>query len=164
MIRDLNINDLAAVNDIYNQAIETKFSTAHTEPIPMEKRMAWFREYDRVHYPVYVWEENNVVAGWLSFSPYREGRQALRSAAEISYYVHTGYHRRGIGSALLEYAINRAPELKFKTLIAILLEPNIASIALLKKAGFEKWGDMPSVADINGGEYNHQYYGLRIEP
>ena len=162
MIRDLTINDLAAVNEIYNQAIDAKFSTAHTIHSTMEERMAWFREHDQVNYPVFVWEENGVVAGWLSFSPYRKGRQALRSAAEISYYVHHAYHRRGIGRALLDYAIKKAPELNFKTLVAILLEPNTASVALLIKAGFEKWGDMPSVAEINGGEYNHQYYGLRI--
>jgi len=161
-IRDLHFDDLAAVNEIYNQAVAAKFSTAHTEPITMEERMAWFREHNREHYPVYVWEENGVVAGWISFSPYRKGRKALQSAAEISYYVHSGFQRRGIGSALLEYAISRAEGLKFKTLIAILLEPNTASVALLEKSGFEKWGNMPGVAEIDGGQYNHQYYGLRL--
>lgn len=164
MIRDLTINDLTAVNEIYNQAIDAKFSTAHTVHITLEERMAWFREHDQANYPVYVWEENGMVAGWLSFSPYRKGRQALRSAAEISYYVHSAFYRRGIGRALLDYAIRKAPALNFKTLVAILLEPNTASVALLVKAGFEKWGDMPSVAEIDGGEYNHQYYGLRIVP
>ena len=161
-IRDLHFDDLVAVNEIYNQAVATKFSTAHTEPITMEERTAWFREHDQEHYPVYVWEENGMVAGWISFSPYRKGRKALRSAAEISYYVHTGFQRRGIGSRLLEYVIARAGHLEFKTLIAILLEPNTASIALLKKFGFERWGDMPCVAEIDGGQYNHQYYGLRL--
>jgi L-amino acid N-acyltransferase YncA len=161
-IRELNANDLNAVNEIYNQAVASKISTAHTEPVSMEERMAWFREHDPDQYPVYVWEENGMVAGWICFSPYRKGRQALRSTAEISYYVHRDYHRCGIGSALLEYAIERAPALKFKSLIAILLEPNIASIGLLGKYGFEKWGDMPGLAEINGREFNHQYYGLHI--
>jgi L-amino acid N-acyltransferase YncA len=161
-IRELNANDLAAVNEIYNQAVASKFSTAHTEPLSMEERMDWFREHDPDQYPVYIREENGMVAGWISFSPYRKGRQALRSTAEISCYVHRDYHRQGIGSTLLEYAIERAPGLKFKSLIAILLEPNIASIGLLKKFGFEKWGDMPALAEIDGGEYNHQYYGLHL--
>ena len=158
----MNIEDLDAIDEIYNQAIGLKFSTAHTEPFSREERLAWYGEHDSDRYPVYVWEENGLVTGWISFNPYRKGRKALQSAAEISYYVHTGFLRMGIGHRLIEYAIARADKLKFKTLIAILLEPNTASIALLDKFGFEKWGDMPSIAEIDGGEYNHQYYGLRI--
>ncbi|MFC2081321.1 GNAT family N-acetyltransferase [Bacteroidota bacterium] len=162
IIRNVAISDLESVNEIYNQAVMTKFSTAHTEPISMEQRLAWFGEHELDEFPVYVWEKNVRIAGWISFSPYRKGRKALQSTAEISYYVHNAFHRRGIGSELMEYAIMKAPQLNFKTLIAILLEPNTASIALLKKFGFEKWGDMPALAEIDGGEYNHQYYGLRI--
>ncbi len=158
----MNATDLEAINEIYNQAVSLKFSTAHTEAISMEERLAWFEDHDPDHFPVYVWEENGLVTGWISFSPYRKGRKALQSTAEISYYVDSGYHRRGIGSGLLEHAITMAPQLKFKTLIAILLEPNTASIALLKKFGFQLWGDMPAIAEIDGGKYNHQYFGLHI--
>ena len=98
----------------------------------------------------------------LSFSPYRKSRKALQSTAEISYYVHNKHHSKGIGTGLMKYALMKAGELGFKTLIAILLEPNTASIKLLKKFGFELWGDVPNVAEIDGGEYNHQYYGLRL--
>ncbi len=155
--------DLEAINGIYNQAVGLKFSTAHTHPVSMDYRMEWFREHDPERYPVYVWEESGAVAGWISFSPYRKGRMALQSTAEISYYVHTDHHCRGIGTALLQHAVTVAPDLKFKNLIAILLEPNTASIALLRKFGFELWGDMPGIAEIEGRQYNHRYYGLRIQ-
>jgi phosphinothricin acetyltransferase len=162
MIREISTGDLEAVNEIYTQAVDAKFSTAHTEPLSMGEWAEWFRRHDPDRYPVFVWEENNQVTGWISFSPYREGRKALQSTAEISYYVHPDHHRRGIGSALLEHAIQIAPDYEFKTLIAILLEPNIASIALLEKSGFMLWGDMPGIAEIDGRKYNHQYYGLHI--
>ena len=155
-------SDLASINEIYNQAVASKFSTAHTHPISMDERREWFGEHDPNRYPVFVWDESGQVSGWLSFSPYRKGRTALQSTAEISYYVHTLHHRRGIGTGLLKFALSIAPGLGFKTLIAILLEPNTASIDLLAKFGFELWGDVPRVAEIDGGEYNHQYYGLRI--
>lgn len=159
----MDIEDLERIQEIYNQAVRAKFSTAHTTPLSMGERMDWFRKHDPEQYPVYVWEEEGEVAGWISFSPYREGRMALRSTAEISYYVHRDYHRRGIGTRLMEFAISRCPELRFKTLIAILLEPNRASIALLEKFGFSLWGSMPSVAEIDGKEYDHLYYGLRLK-
>jgi len=161
-IRPINESDLAAVNEIYNQAVALKFSTAHTYPLSMEERLEWYREHDPLVYPVFVWDESGQVAGWLAFSPYRKGRAALQSTAEISYYVRTDHHRRGIGTGLVKYSLSVAMGLGFKTLIAILLEPNTASIVLLKKFGFELWGDVPAVAEIDGGEYNHQYYGLRI--
>ncbi len=155
--------DLPAINEIYNQAVALKFSTAHTEPISMKERHEWFREHDTNNYPVFVWQESEQVIGWLSLSPYRKGRAALQSTAEISYYVHNKHHHRGIGTGLMKYTLTKAPLLGFKTLIAILLEPNTASIVLLKKFGFELWGNVPRVAEIEGGEYNHQYYGLRIQ-
>lgn len=161
-IRLMIDEDLEAINEIYNQAVGMKFSTAHTEPITMKERLAWFRNHDPERFPVYVWEENGHVSGWIAFSPYRKGRKALQSTSEISYYVDSGHHRRGIGSRLIEHAISIAPQFNFKTLIAILLDPNTASIALLEKYGFELWGDMPGIAEINGGKYNHQYYGLHI--
>ncbi len=159
----MNESDLAAINEIYKQAVAMKFSTAHTVPISMDERREWFAEHNPDAYPVFVWQEGDQVIGWLSFSPYRKGRAALQSTAEISYYVHKQHYRRGIGSGLVEFALSKAPGLGFKTLIAILLEPNTASIVLLKKFGFELWGDLPLVAEIEGGEYNHQYYGLRIK-
>jgi len=142
--------------------VSAKFSTAHTQSITMEERIDWFREHDPDQFPVFVREEKDVVTGWIAFSPYRKGRKALGTTAEISYYVHSQYHRKGIASSLLEYAINAAPAFRFKTLIAILLDPNTPSIALLENFGFEKWGEMPGIAEIEGGEYNHLYYGLRI--
>jgi len=162
-IRILNIADLEAVNEIYNQAVESKFSTAHTEPVSMDERMNWFSEHSNPRYPVYVWEEEGVIAGWLSFSPYRKGREALHATAEVSYYVHNAYRRRGIGRRLLEFAIIKAPDLQFKTLIAILLDPNTASIALLEKFGFERWGNMPAIAEIDFEKFNHLYYGLHLK-
>ncbi len=161
-IRIMQQTDLNSINEIYNQAIAAKFSTAHTIPLSGEERLAWFREHDPAEYPVFVHEENGVIAGWISFGPYRKGRMALQRTAEISYYVHSDFFRRGIGTGLMKYAIIMASKLKYKTLIAILMEPNTASITLLNKFGFGLWGDMPGILEIEGETYNHQYYGLHI--
>jgi L-amino acid N-acyltransferase YncA len=42
--------------------------------------------------------------------------------------------------------------LQIKHLFAIVLEDNQASIRLLEKMGFEKWGYLPRVADFDGKE------------
>ncbi|HEC43650.1 MAG TPA: N-acetyltransferase family protein [Bacteroides sp.] len=161
-IRIMKKSDLNAIDEIFNQAIEAKFSTAFTSPLSGEERLSWFHDHDPADFPVFVLEEKGVVAGFVFFSPYRKGRKALQSTAEISYFVHSGFHLRGIGSRLMEHAISKAPEYMFKTLIAIIMEPNIASIALLNKFKFRLWGEMPGILEVEGGNYNHQYYGLHV--
>jgi L-amino acid N-acyltransferase YncA len=163
IIRKIKEPDLAAVNEIYNQAVRSKYQTAETEETSLGFRQQWYEEHFAGQYPVFVFEEDGEVTGWISLSEYRKGRRALRYTAEVSFYVRSERQGQGIGTQLLAYVIDRAREIRIKTLIAILLEPNTPSIRLLEKFHFQKWGDMPNVADFDGIECNHQYFGLRID-
>lgn len=162
MIRKVEIQDLFVINDIYNQAIEVKHQTADTEPITIEMRQKWYLDHDVESYPIFVFEKQNKILGWCSLSAYRKGREALKQVAEVSYYIHKDFQRQGIGSDLLKYALQVAPDYKFETLIAILLEQNKASIKLLEKFGFCKWGTLPKAAIFDGERFDHLYYGLKI--
>ena len=157
-IRFATINDLAALVNIYNQAIAAGQKTADLEPVTVESRRKWFEAHLPDSYPILVAEFEGKVVGYLCLSPYRPGRDALRFTAEVSYYVHFDYHRQGIASALMQRAIRLCPSLHIKTLFAILLESNRESIGLLKKFGFAQWGYLPRVADFNGVEVGHVYY------
>lgn len=161
-IRTATEKDLEAINNIYNQVIPYEMSTADMIPYTMAERQKWFTIYDRSKYPVFVAEKNDGVAGYFSFSPYRPRRLAMRYTTEISYFVDEKYRNSGIGTSLMNHAISIAPVYNFKTLIAILLEHNTASIKLLEKFGFREWGRMPGVTDFNGKERDHVYYGLRL--
>ena len=155
-------SDLPTIVEIYNQAIQTKQSTGDLQPVQVEDRAAWFRAHPAEKYPIFVAEEEGQVVGWCSISAYRQGRAAFRHTAEISYYISFSYHRRGIGTALIEHALAACPTLQIKHLFAIVLEGNQASIRLLEKLGFEKWGCLPQVADFDGKEVGHLYYGRHI--
>ncbi|KPL15122.1 MAG: hypothetical protein AMS23_01225 [Bacteroides sp. SM1_62] len=161
-IRKMEMADLDAVNEIYNQAVRSKYQTAETEETSLEYRQRWYQEHLSGNYPVFVIEEGGEVTGWISLSEYRKGRGALRYTSEVSFYIRNDRQGQGIGTQLLAFVITKAREIKIKTLIAILLEPNTASIRLLEKFNFQKWGDMPNVAEFDGIECNHQFYGLRI--
>lgn len=154
--------DLAAINEIYNQAVQELFSTAHLRPVSMEYREQWFASHHPDRYPVLVAETEGAVAGWISLSPYRSDRQALEHVAEVSYYVHREERRRGIGDLLLEHVLETAPGYGFEVLIAILLDKNPASISLLEKHGFSRWGTMPGIARIGPFRADHLYYGLKL--
>ena len=161
-IRIAQTGDLPAINDIYNQAVRQRFCTAHLVPLNMEEQEKWFASHDPARHPVFVAENKQQIAGWLSLGAYREGRQALAHVAEVSYYVDEKERGKGLGIRLLEHAVNMAPSYGFSVLIAILLNKNPASIALLEKFGFESWGVMPGIALIEGQEADHLYYGLKL--
>ena len=161
-IRLAQHKDLPAINEIYNQAVQQRFCTAHLEPVELEDRRQWFINHDPARYPVFVAQDEGPVLGWASMGPYREDRQALAHVAEVSYYVEERKRGKGVGGRMLSHLIKAAPEYGFTVLIAILLNRNPASISLLQKYGFEEWGRMPGIAQIGGQEADHLYYGLKL--
>lgn len=161
-IRLAAVEDLSAITEIYNQAIALKSATADTSPVSENSRQTWLAEHSADKYPVFVADDQGTVMGYSSLSPYRPGRMALRYTAEISYYIHEDFRRLGVGSRLIERAIELCPRLRIKTLFAILLDINSDSIDILEKFGFRKWGHMPNVADFGGAECGHLYYGRRV--
>ena len=161
-IRIAKEQDLPRIMEIYNQAIPSMRSTADTELFKVEERWEWFHEHTPGKYSIYVAEHNGIVIGWNSLSPYRTGRQAFRYVRETSYYIDQGFQGRGIASRLLDFVIETCPELNIKTLLAFILEHNKASIKLITKFGFERWGYLPLVADFKGEEFNHTIYGKKV--
>ncbi|MEM7387553.1 MAG: N-acetyltransferase family protein [Verrucomicrobiota bacterium] len=155
-------DDTPDINEIYNQAIGLRFATADLEPITLAAREAWMADHPSSHYPVYVAEVGTRLAGWCSLSPYRPGRGALRTTAEISFYTHLAFLKTGIASALIHHAIGNAPELGLTHLFAIVLDINEPSLALLRKFQFEQWGHLPGVASIDGRSCGHLYLGRRL--
>lgn len=161
-IRRADSADLEIIDDIYNQAILQKGQTADIKPYSIEKRRAWFVNHDD-NYPIHVLEVDQKIIGWSSISKYRQGRPALRSTAEVSYYLHEDFQGRGYGSLLLEHAISAAKAIGYTNLVALLLASNSRSIGLLTKYQFEEWGRVPSAALINGQKYDHLYLGRTID-
>jgi L-amino acid N-acyltransferase YncA len=161
-IRLATLPDLPRLVELYNQAIASRTATADTAPFTMETRRPWFALHVPDRYPIYVWTDGGgEVTGYLSVSPYRS-RPALDRTAEVSYYVDYDQHGQGIGSALLEGAIADAPRLGKKVFLAIVLEWNTASLRLLEKFGFERWGYLPEVAEFDGKVCGHLYFGRRV--
>lgn len=146
---------------IYNQSIASKRSTADLSPVRPEERKGWFEQHTREKYPIFLAEGDGRVVGWCSLSAYRPGRMALRFTAEISYFIDKDFQRQGLATALIEQALAACPSLKIKNLFAIVLESNEGSVRLLERMGFQKWGFLPRVADFDGQEYGHLYYGKR---
>ncbi len=155
--------DLPQIVEIYNQAVNLSGCTADLDPISIESRQSWFNEHSSEAYPIWVADNQGSVLGWCSLSPYRCGRMALKHIAEISYYIDQNHRGTGVGSSLLQHAIDQCPGLQIKNLLALILGINIASIGIMDKFKFELWGTMPAVAEIDGEKCDHLIYGRNVE-
>lgn len=161
LIRPAAKDDLNAISFIYQNAVGNR-QTAHTIPPQAEYWEQWLDDHNDKYPGLVILSEKKVI-GFASISPYREGRQALEKVAELSYYLHPAFQGRGIGKFLAENIIKRAEKSGFSHLVAILLGSNLRSAQFLEKLGFEKWGELPDVADFGAFRTSHMYFGKRLE-
>jgi L-amino acid N-acyltransferase len=142
-IRRAELADLAAIADIYNEAIVTTTATFDTEPKSIAERTQWFQSHDERH-PVLVAVVDGRVVGWSSLTRWSE-RSAYDDTAETSFYVHSTHRGRGVGRRLKEATIEESRRLKFHTLIARVAEGSHESIHLNESFGFVFVGTLRQV-------------------
>ncbi|HVA84078.1 MAG TPA: GNAT family N-acetyltransferase [Candidatus Binataceae bacterium] len=161
-IRDASIHDLAAIVAIYNAAIPGRMATADLAPVTVESRRQWFDEHLPGSRPLWVSEEASEMVAWLSLQSFY-GRPAYHATAEVSVYVAPNAQRRGYAQKLVARAIDRAGEFGIGTLLAFIFGHNEPSLALFRSFGFETWGHLPRVAELDGIERDLLILGRRIE-
>lgn len=142
-VRPATEADLVAINDIYNHYVLHSTCTYQEEPELMESRRRWYDHHSDKH-PVIVATAGTEVVGWGSLSAYH-ARSAYRHTVENSVYVHHQYHRKGIGSLLLQELIVRSRDLGHRAIIAGIDGEQSASVALHTKFSFEKVGHLKQV-------------------
>jgi phosphinothricin acetyltransferase len=147
-IRDAVGSDLPAIIKIYNAAVATRISTAQLEQVTLEDRRGWLKEHSPDQYPFWVLVMDRQIAGWLTLKPFLP-RCAYRGTAEVSVYVDEKLRQRGVGRTLLGEAITRAPSLKIKAMVGLIFAHNEPSLRLFDQLGFERWGLLPRIAQLD---------------
>ena len=144
-VRLATLDDLAAITEIYNEAVLNLTATFDTDPKNMEEQRDWFAHHDARH-PVLVAEhaDNHEVVGWASLSQWSD-RCAYEDTAENSIYVKASCRGQGIGKALLQALLAQGAMAGLHTIIARIGGSNDASIRLHAGQGFEPIGVMREV-------------------
>lgn len=149
-IEDATLEDLPEIVSIYNSTIAGRMVTADLEPVAVEDRLAWFREHNSHHRPLWVLRgEDGRMAGWLSFQSFY-GRPAYNGTAELSIYISEDFRGTGAGSFLVGRAMEECKRLGIQNLVGFVFGHNAPSLGLLEKFGFERWGLLPEVANMDG--------------
>jgi len=150
-IRDAVESDLPAIIKIYNAAVATRVATAQLEQVTLDERRNWLKEHSPDRHPFWVLEIDRKIAGWLTLKPFLP-RCAYRGTAEVSVYVDERLRRRGVGRTLLGEAIARAPSLQIRAMVGLIFAHNEPSLRLFEQIGFERWGLLPRIAQLDAVE------------
>ena len=154
-------SDLPAVVSIYNASIPGRMATADVEPVAVADREEWFKDFDPARRPMWVYEHEGEIAGWLGLRSYY-GRPAYHRTVESNVYVDPGHRRRGIAHELLDNAVREAPSKGISNILAFVFVHNQPSVTLFEAHGFQRWGLLQRVCELDGVERDVLILGRRV--
>ena len=143
MIRDATVDDLDAINAVYNECVLNTTATFHERPVTRDERLAWWSELEG-RFPVLVAESEGKVIGWASLGEY-SGRCAYRFTLESSVYLSPAARGRGLGLAIMTELLARVPEGEYHSVLAIASAESEASLRLHDRLGFREIGRLKEV-------------------
>lgn len=155
------LHDLPAIVETYNATIPSRLVTADLEPVSVSSRLQWFTAHTKEKRPLWIVTYNGNYAGWMSFNSFY-GRPAYDGTVEVSIYLEAAFQGKGLGKACLQYAQEAAPELGITTLLGFIFGHNTPSLELFYKLGFEKWGHLPQIANMEGTDRDLLILGKRL--
>ena len=160
-IRPATPADLPAIVAIYNASIPGRLATADTEPVTVGEREEWFRGFDARSRPIWVYDRDGAVLGWLGLRSFY-GRPAYHRTVESAVYVAPEHQREGIARRLLGHALDQCPGLGIANVLAFVFAHNMPSVTLFEAYGFGRWGLLPKVCEMDGKEHDLLILGRRV--
>ncbi|MBP6575739.1 MAG: N-acetyltransferase [Chryseobacterium sp.] len=148
--RDATLEDLPKIVEIYNSTVASRLVTADLEPVSVESKLDWFSEHNSETRPLWMVQDSQEnTIGWVSFQDFY-GRPAYQKTAEISIYIDENFRDKGFGRQILELSIEKCPSLGIENLLAFIFAHNLPSLTLFEKFGFELWGNLKNIAEMDG--------------
>ncbi|PGZ97441.1 GNAT family N-acetyltransferase [Bacillus pseudomycoides] len=133
-IRSAYREDVRAILHIYNDAIVHTTATFDLQEKSLAEMNVWFDTHNEM-YPIIVAEEDGIVLGYCSLSPFRE-KEAYKQTVEISVYVEKQARGKGIAKKLIERILKVAGDVRHHTIIAGITKGNDISVKLHEQMGF----------------------------
>ena len=148
--RDATLDDLPKIVEIYNSTVASRLVTADLESVSVESKLVWFHQHNSEFRPLWmVLDSEKNTVGWVSFQDFY-GRPAYQKTAEISIYIDENFRDKGFGRQILELSIEKCPSLGIENLLAFIFAHNLPSLTLFEKFGFELWGNLKNIAEMDG--------------
>ncbi len=144
VIRQFAKNDFLAVQNIYQQGIDTGNATFQTKAKNWQQWNSSMLNCCRL-----VAVQREQVLGWAGLSAV-SNREVYSGVAEVSVYVANQAQGKGLGQALLNALINESEKSGIWMLQASIFPENISSIALHTRNGFRQVGNREKLGQLHG--------------
>lgn len=154
--------DLSEIIRIYNETIESRMATADTKSVTVQQRQGWFEEHQTPDRPLWIIKVGDKIAGWVSLGSFY-GRPAYQHTVEISIYIDQEFRGMHLGRKAVQFAEYQAPILNIDNIMAFIFTHNTASIGLFSSEGYQKWGQLPQIAEMDGNLYDLTIMGKHLD-
>lgn len=145
MIRLSTPFDREQILEITNDVILHTNAIYREEPHTLESRKPYFEEKERLNIPIFVYEEEGCVLGFITYGSFRDN-PGYRYTVEHSLHVHRDARGKGIGKALLKHLIEHLRHTEIKCIVGVIDSKNTVSCHLHEKCGFTLSGTLHSIA------------------
>lgn len=134
IIRDMMPEDWPEVLEIFSQGVATNMAVFDVE-------CPTFDEWDRNHRKQcrIVAEDDLEVVAWTALKPVSD-KEYFAGVAELSVYVDYDHQHQGLGTALVKKAAEQSVREGYWSILAYVLEENLAALRLFEQCGFRKVG------------------------
>lgn len=143
-IREFDEKDYPAVQDIYQQGIDTGNATFQEKAKNWEEWNSSMLTNCRI-----VATDGNKILGWAALSPV-SSRDVYSGVAEVSVYVADQAQGKGIGQKLLSQLISESENNNIWMLQASIFPENVRSLTLHEKNGFRQLGVRDRLGKMKG--------------
>ncbi len=138
-VRPAELADAEAIAAIYNVEVLESTATFDLTPRSLEDQRTWQIERSGAHAVLVALDDDGVLAGFASLSPFRD-RPAYSTTVESSVYVAKSHRRQGIARLLMIDLIATAQSHGFHSIVARIADSQHASLELHEDMGFELVG------------------------
>jgi phosphinothricin acetyltransferase len=144
-IRPATLADLPSLTALINHYISNTHITFDLVPYTPAEREPWFQEHsDGRRYRLLVAEDGGSILGYAATGPFRN-KGAYDTTVEVSIACAPQATGRGLGAKLYRALFDAIAGEDIHRVIAIIVPPNPASIALHERFGFRTAGTLTSV-------------------
>lgn len=147
-IRVATPSDASAIQAIYAPVVEHTAISFELE-VPSVEEMAQRISATLPMYPYLVAEEDGQVLGYAYAGAHR-ARRAYRWSVDVTAYIASNAHRKGVGRALYQRLLSLLERQGFHAAYAGIALPNPGSVGLHEAMGFEHIGTYPEVGFKHG--------------
>lgn len=163
-IRPAKLEDLPAINAIYNTYVKETPVTFDLDPTTVAERKIWYEQFsDKGPHQIIVAEKAGTVIGYAGSMQFRK-KPAYAPSVEITIYVSPEHQARGLGIKLYETLLARLKGHGVHQLLAGITLPNRKSEVLHQKMGFSRVGIFHEVGYKFGQYWDVAWYERALEP